>query len=69
MKQVLTKMFSEDGLREAHVVNHTTGMWVDMYELDKHEELVLRHKVSMEGHNVNYAEDAAEDWVTYVIRK
>jgi hypothetical protein len=29
---ILTRMYSEDGLREAHVVRHTTGLWVDMFE-------------------------------------
>ena len=69
MKQVLTRMFSDDGMREAHVVQHTTGLWVDMFERNDQEKLVQVHKVSMEGHSEYYAEDAAENWVTYVIRK
>jgi hypothetical protein len=65
---ILTRMYSEDGLREAHVVRHTTGLWVDMFERNDQEKLVQRHKVSMEGHSEYYAEDAAENWVMYVIR-
>ena len=65
---ILTRMYSEDGLREAHVVQHTTGLWVDMFECNDKEELEQRHKASMEGHNEHYAEDAAENWVMYVIR-
>ena len=66
--KILTKLYSDDGMREAHVVRYTTGLWVDMFELNEEKELVQRHKVSMEGHHENYAEDAAENWVTYVIR-
>ena len=65
---ILTRMFSDDGLREAHVVQYTTGLWVDMFERNDQEKLEQRHKVSMEGHSEHYAEDAAENWVTYVIR-
>jgi len=65
---ILTRMYSLNGLREAHVVKHTTGLWVDMFERDGQEKLEQRHKVSMEGHSERYAEDAAENWVLYVIK-
>ena len=65
---ILTRMYSDDGLREAHVVRHTTGLWVDMFERNDQEKLVQVHKVDVTEHSENYAEDAAENWVTYVIR-
>lgn len=66
---ILTRMYSKDGKREAHVVRHTTGLWVDMFERNDQEKLVQVHKASMEGHSEYYAEDTAENWVTYIIRK
>ena len=66
---ILTRMYSEDGKREAHVVRHTTGLWVDMFERNDQEKLVQVHKVDVTEHSEHYAEDAAENWVTYVIRK
>ena len=66
---ILTRMYSDDGKREAHVVRHTTGLWVDMFERNDQEKLVQVHKVDVTEHSEYYAEDAAENWVTYVIRK
>jgi hypothetical protein len=40
-----------------------------MFERNDQEKLEQVHKVSMEGRSEHYAEDAAENWVTYVIRK
>ena len=66
---ILTRMYSDDGMREAHVVRHTTGLWVDMFERNDQEKLVQVHKVDVTEHSECYAEDAAENWVSYVIRK
>lgn len=65
---ILTRMYSDDGKREAHVVRHTTGLWVDMFERNDQEKLVQIHKVDVTERSEYYAEDAAENWVTYIIR-
>jgi hypothetical protein len=39
-----------------------------MFERNDQEKLVQVHKVDVSKHSENYAEDAAENWVTYVIR-
>jgi hypothetical protein len=40
-----------------------------MFQRNDQEKLEHIHKVDVSGHSENYAEDAAENWVTYVIRK
>ena len=59
---------SKDGKREAHVVMHATGLWVDLFERNEQEKLEQRHKIDVSDHSIHYAEDTAENWVTYVIR-
>jgi hypothetical protein len=61
-------MFSEDGMREAHVIKVGKQLMVDMFERNEQEKLESVRCVDVTGHHVNYAEDAAENWVTYVIR-
>jgi hypothetical protein len=39
-----------------------------MFERNDQEKLVQVHKVDVSKHSEYYAEDAAENWVTYVIR-
>ena len=67
--EVITTMFSEDGQREAHVFRNDDGLFVNMFQRNDQEKLEHIHKVNVSGHSENYAEDAAENWVTYVIRK
>jgi len=65
---VLTTMFSDDGKREARVFRDDSGLFVNMFQRNDQEKLELIHKVDVSTHSENYAEDAAENWVTYVIR-
>ncbi len=59
----LTTFYSDDGKREASVVRADSGLHVEVYELD-----ALVRIIDVSTHSENYAEDAAENWVTYVIR-
>jgi hypothetical protein len=61
-------MFSEDGKREACVVREGNKLLVDMFERNDQEKLEHKHQVDVSNHSEHYAEDAAENWVTYVIR-
>lgn len=65
---IVTRMFSEDGMREAHVIRVDKQLLVDMFERNKQEKLESVRVVDVTGHSECYAEDAAENWVTYVIR-
>ena len=65
---IVTRMFSEDGMREAHVIRDGKQLLVDMFKRNDQEKLELIHKVDVSEHSEYYAEDAAENWVTYVIR-
>ena len=67
--KILTTMFSEDGKREAQVFRNEGGLFVNMFQRNHQEKLELIHKVDVSDHSEYYAEDAAENWVTYVIRK
>jgi len=67
--EIVTTMFSEDGQREAHVFRNDESLFVNMFQRNEQEKLEFVHRVDVTGHSVNYAEDAAENWVTYVIRK
>jgi hypothetical protein len=62
-------MFSEDGQREAQVFRNEESLFVNMFQRNDQEKLEFVRRVDVTGHSVNYAEDAAENWVTYVIRK
>jgi hypothetical protein len=65
---ILTRMYSDDGLREAHVIRVGKQLLVDMFQRNKQEKLESVRCVDVTGHSEHYAEDAAENWVTYVIR-
>ena len=65
---IVTRMFSEDGMREAHVIRVGKQLLVDMFERNEQEKLESVRVVDVTGHSEYYAEDAAENWVTYVIR-
>jgi hypothetical protein len=66
--KVLTTMFSEDGKREAQVFSNESGLFVNMFQRNEQEKLELIHKLDVSDHSEYYAEDAAENWVTYIIR-
>jgi hypothetical protein len=66
--KVLTTMFSEDGKREAQVFINEGGLFVNMFQRNEQEKLELIHKLDVSDHSEYYAEDAAENWVTYIIR-
>jgi hypothetical protein len=68
LTNVITTMFSDDGKREAQVFRNEGGLFVNMFQRNGQEKLELIHKVDVSEHNEYYAEDAAENWVTYVIR-
>ena len=59
----LTTFFSDDNKREACVVRAESGLQVEVYELD-----ALVRIIDVSNHSEYYAEDVAENWVTYVIR-
>ena len=59
----LTTFFSEDGRREAHVVRAESGLHVEVYELE-----ALVRIIDVSNHSEYYAEDTAENWVTYIIK-
>lgn len=63
----LTTFFSQDGQREAHVVRAESGLHVEAYEFTSHEMALVRI-IDVSTHSEYYAEDTAENWVTYVIR-
>jgi hypothetical protein len=67
--EIVTTMFSEDGQREAQVFRNEESLFVNMFQRNDQEKLEFVRRVDVTGHSVNYAEDAAENWVTYVIRK
>ena len=66
---ILKTFCSVDGKRKAQIIRYTTGVWIDMFERNDQNELEQLHKVNVSDHSEYYAEDAAENWVTYVIRK
>tara|TARA_R100000951_G_scaffold80805_2_gene68584 strand:+ start:174 stop:401 length:228 start_codon:yes stop_codon:yes gene_type:complete len=66
--EIVTTMFSEDGQREAQVFSNGESLFVNMFQRNEQEKLEFVHRVDVTGHSVNYAEDTAENWVTYVIR-
>lgn len=65
---ILKTFYSVDGKRKAQIIQYTTGVWIDMFEQNDQNELEQLHKVDVSNYSNWYAEDAAENWVTYIIR-
>ena len=66
--KTLSEFYSEDDQRKAYVLKDDKGVAVSFCEKDEHGRMRYRRQVDTSNHSLRYAEDAAENWVTYVIR-
>lgn len=59
--KVLSEMYSDDMTRRARVAKDDQGYLVELWENSKFVE-----KRPLYDHSIQYAEDAAENWVRFI---
>jgi len=66
---ILSEYYSDDGERKAYLIDDQVSnqRTVHCY-CDSKSGMLLDRIIDVTGHSVCYGEDAAENWVTYVIR-
>ena len=66
---ILSEYYSDDGERKAYLIDDQASGKLQVNCFVKTESGMLLDRVlDVSGHSVCYGEDAAENWVTYVIR-
>jgi hypothetical protein len=66
----ISRYYSDDGLREAVIVkNSDDGKYnVLCYSKDVNSSMKFDRVIDVTDHSFRYAEDTAENWVSYIIR-
>jgi len=67
---ILSEYYSDDGERKAYLIDDSSSnmLIVNCFSKNDGGQFALDRTIDVTGHSVCYGEDAAENWVTYVIR-
>lgn len=63
MRTFLSEFYGRDNGRRARVISTWSGLEVEFYENDERKESRM-----LTEHNLQYAEDACENWVEGIIK-
>ena len=66
--QILHQFYSDDDQRKAYVIKDEKGFQVTCYKLNQAGVMICDRIIDVSDRSQYYAEDTAENWVTYVIK-
>jgi hypothetical protein len=66
--QIVQEFFGDDGQRKAYIIKDDQGFKVSCYELNEDKVMTMNRLINLPTKSLYYAQDTAENWVTYIIR-
>jgi hypothetical protein len=65
---IVSEYYSDDDQRKAYVIEDQRGFEVTCWTLNDHGTMLCDRVIKLPTHSLFYAQDTAENWVTYVIK-